>query len=316
MDGTLKTALDIRYIKLHFSAAFAGAAVLPKNKTSALRGGLGEMLLRANCVRNRECESCDFQGECIVQRIMYSQFQQKPKFVTNGESVGYIMDCADAREYFEQGEIMEFQLTLFGKTIVYFNQIMQALYQLGRHGIGKEHAVFDIIAVRNTKKQPLLERNDIYMERCEVETVASYVEHRMEHLNRRADAMFSATFQTPLTLKYRNEFLQEFQMEPILRGIKRRIFMLDCFENIDGEDFYYRGTEVPVLVEQKSYPRSVKRVSFRKNRKIILKGIQGCVTFTEVGSEALQLLLAGELIHVGKNTSFGFGRYRIREVDG
>lgn len=51
---------------------------------SAIRGGMGEMLLRANCIRDRVCESCDFEAECIVRRTMYSKFTLRPNYVTNG----------------------------------------------------------------------------------------------------------------------------------------------------------------------------------------------------------------------------------------
>ena len=55
-DSCLYEALQIRYVKLHFTILFPEASSLPVNKVSALRGGMGEMLLRANCVRDRQCE--------------------------------------------------------------------------------------------------------------------------------------------------------------------------------------------------------------------------------------------------------------------
>ena len=63
--------LAVRYIKLHFTLLLTEDTVLPKSKVSALRGGMGEMLLRMNCVRDRNCENCDFETECIVRRMMY-----------------------------------------------------------------------------------------------------------------------------------------------------------------------------------------------------------------------------------------------------
>ena len=68
----IKDALNIRYVKLHFEIKFLEDTIMPKNKTSALRGGMGEMLLQANCIMDRDCEHCDFDNECIVRRIMYS----------------------------------------------------------------------------------------------------------------------------------------------------------------------------------------------------------------------------------------------------
>ena len=65
---------------------------------------------------------------------MYSQFEIQPEFVTTGESIGYVYECTNYKEEFEQGECMEFNLLLFGKTIAYFNQYMQAIYALGQQG--------------------------------------------------------------------------------------------------------------------------------------------------------------------------------------
>ena len=37
------------------------------------------------------------------------------------------------------------------------------------------------------------------------------------------------------TIKYHGSFIQEFNMEAIVNAIKRRIYILDLFENIDGD---------------------------------------------------------------------------------
>lgn len=65
MDGQLLNALQVRYIKLHFTISFIEDAVLPIRKVSAIRGGMGEMLLRANCIRDRVCESCDCAADDV-----------------------------------------------------------------------------------------------------------------------------------------------------------------------------------------------------------------------------------------------------------
>ena len=102
MSQLFQKSKDIRYTKLYFTIQFTEDTMLPKQKVSAIRGGIGEMLLRANCVRGRECESCDFESECIVQRIMYSKYEKKPSFVTTGESVGYVLECDNYKEEFYQ----------------------------------------------------------------------------------------------------------------------------------------------------------------------------------------------------------------------
>lgn len=311
MNGDLENILNIRYVKLHFILVFVENANVPQNKASALRGGIGEMMLRANCIRNRRCEVCDFKSECVVQRIMYSKFEKKPAFVTEGESIGYVVTCRDYRESVQAGEKISFELLLLGKNIVYLNQYLQAVYALGQNGIGKDCARFVVDSVTNTKGEPLLENGNIYMERYRVENVAEYVSYRMKQLAPVQSGLYKIEFQTPLTVKYQNDFLTELHPEAFMCALRRRIYMLDCFENIDGEDYYYAELKVPDMPAQDTYLYSVNRMSFRKNQKITLKGLRGYALFSNVDEEQLALFLAGELVHIGKNTSFGFGKYRV-----
>ena len=232
MNKELEEALQIRYVKLHFTIEMLEDSVLPKYKVSALRGGIGEMLLRANCVRDRECEKCDFEAECMVQRTMYSKFDIKPEFVTTGESIGYVLECENYQEEFEAGECVQFQLLLFGKTIVYFNQYLQALHALGMQGIGKNYSRFRIVSVTNTRKEPILDGNNIYMKNYEIQMVSEYVAYRLAQIERNGLENV-VLFKTPLTLRYHNEYLQEFHVQAMINAVKRsgRFFSSETVEN-------------------------------------------------------------------------------------
>ena len=154
---------DVRYIRLHFTIVFTGNFRLPVNKVSAIRGGVGEMLLRANCVSNRQCDLCGLRTECLVQRIMYSEMAIHPKFMISGDSVGYVYECEDYRDHVDEGDQLQFTLMLFGKSIVYFSQYLQAIAALGQNGIGKYHATFVIASVTNSLKQDILSGSSIFM---------------------------------------------------------------------------------------------------------------------------------------------------------
>lgn len=311
MKEEWKKALNVRYVKLHFVAEVSEDCILPVNKTSAIRGGMGEMLLRFHCVRDRQCEACDFAAECIVQRIMYSKFEKKPFFVTQGESIGYVLECEDYREVFKRGETFPFNLIIFGKEIVYLNQFMQAFCMLGMEGIGKNHAKFRIISVTNTKRYPLLVDGIVYMENYEIMTIRDYVDYRVEQL-RRQGLKNEILFKTPLTLKYRGEFLREFQMEAIMEAVIRRIYMLDCYEGIEEDVMQYEALPVPEIIAQEVWKAQVRRYSTRQQSGMVLQGIEGKIDLNRIGDESLPVLLAGELVHIGKNSRFGFGRYKIK----
>ena len=297
MGFDISDVLQIRYVKLHFTLMFPQNCILPKNKASALRGGMGEMLLRANCISDRNCEVCDFYKECIVQRTMYSQFDNKPDFITTGDSVGYVVECENYEEYFQAETTLNFNLILFGKTIVYFNQYLQALFALGQNGLGKEHATFTIHQVTNSRGQAILDGNNVYMKYYQVERLGNYIAYRLERLSQNVLAN-QMIFYTPLTQKYNGEFLQEFDMQAITKAIQRRLYMLAAFEGIDAETMYRMELETPRIVEQEAHPVQVQRYSTRQDSKMCLKGIKGRIQLENIDDELLPLYLSGELIHI------------------
>lgn len=300
----------IRYVKLHFCIEYTEDCQVPKYKASALRGGMGEMLLRANCIRDRQCEQCDFETECIVPRTMYSKMEIQPAFMSRGDSVGYVIECEDYHDTFAAGEQMRFQMLLFGKTIVYFNQFLNAFYALGQQGYGKDHARYFIHSVSNTTGQPILSGNDIHMENYQVKTVADYVDYRMKQVKKSFDGSLQFKFQSPLSIRIRGKLLKEFQTEAIINALKRRVYILDCFEGIATEQVE-ASAELPEELVQETRTVRVRRYSNRKQEKMELHGLEGILAITGVEEEWLPLLFAGELLHIGKYTSFGFGRYRI-----
>ena len=301
-------ALQIRYVKLHFKIQFEEATRLPVNKVSAIRGGIGEMLLRANCIRDRDCANCDFESECIVRRTMYSKFDVKPAFVTTGESVGYVLECENYKEFFQRADTLEFQLILFGKTIVYFSQFLQALHQLGGVGIGKEHSCYQIISIRNTIGKEILDGNSIFMENYLVQTLNDYVKYRLGHNHAWENRI---QFKTPVTLKYQGTIQEKLIWEAVIAAVFRRLYILDCFEGLDCDEMRWQGDE-PEVLDESSGIISVRRYSGTQDQKMTLWGVKGDMLLSEIPQELLPVLLAGEIMHIGKNTSFGFGRYRVK----
>ena len=308
----LSEALGVRYVKLHFVLEMIEDGSLPVSKESAIRGGIGEMLLRANCLKDdRNCEVCEFEAECMVQRTMYSKFDMKPAFMTSGDSVGYVIECEDYRKYFCAGDRLRCNLLLFGKNIAYMIQYVQAMMELGENGLGAGHVRFRVKEIRTNKKQVLYDGTKLDRSACQFETILDYVNQRSVQLNE-STLQNVITFHTPLTQKYQHCFLQEFQMEAITKSIQRRLYILNCFEGVDIEEFYRSEFQVPEIKAQEVKEVKVKRYSNRQQSSMFLKGIKGRIELEPVSEELLPLLLAGELIHIGKNTSFGFGRYTIQ----
>lgn len=217
--------LSIRYTKTRFTIQFTEDCELPLHKGSMIRGGIGEMLLRSHCIRDRDCKNCDFDSECIVQRTMYSKIPEAPEFMSEGDSVGYVLECESLRTCLCAGDTIDFYLILFGKTIVYFSQYLNAIYALGVYGVGKDHAAFQIVRIRNTQGRDIMQGQNIQMGSYQVELLEEYVKRREKELeevcrkNTQEPITYHLYFRSPLSIKYHGEMLNEFHMDAILRAL-------------------------------------------------------------------------------------------------
>ena len=124
------TWMDIPYITLTFCLRFYQRVAVPENKVSALRGGLGEMLLRKNCIADRDCEACRFQDNCMVWNAFYTPMRLKPGYVTGKESLGYLIECDNLDTLMDEGHGFVFRLKLFGRNIPLFAQYLVHYVQL------------------------------------------------------------------------------------------------------------------------------------------------------------------------------------------
>lgn len=300
--------MEIPFIRLRFRAELLEDVYLPRTKTAALRGGMGEMLLRQNCVADQNCDKCRFSEVCVVQHTFYTPMKKKPPYMTGAESVGYLIECTDGKTEFKKMDCFYFYLILFGDSIAFFNQYLQAFYQLGMLGLGKYHGRFQITEVCNAKGERIVSRREVDMSRYRISTVNDYVRERKAQLIG-GQKSWTLRFLTPLCMKHRQTFLREFDGEALVKGAARRLQMLN----------YYIGEEAaapeldgyPQIVRQTIRQEYVKRYSGTQDSRMTLKGITGEAVFERIAEDCLDYLIAGELIHMGKNTSFGFGKYMI-----
>lgn len=297
---------QIRFSVLNFTLLMLEDVVLPERKEIVLRGGIGDMLLQQYCIRDGECEACSFTSACIVQNFMYAKYKKKPDFVTTGESMGYVLSARGKKTYYKRGERIKFSLTLFGDVIAYLNPVVQTVHLLGQCGLGEKRACYQIEEIRNRRGEAILENGSIYYKNYLIEILADYIEER----KREIEKPHRILFHSPLTVKYKGEFISEFDIRAIINSVTRRLYMLECFEGneVEEEKFY---ENLPVILEQDVRLCEMHKYSSRTKQHMPLKGIVGEIKLDHLEGELLDYLLGGEITHIGKNTRFGFGKYEV-----
>ena len=126
----------------------------------------------------------------------------------------------------------------------------------------------------------------------------------------KTDSSSRIVFHSPLSLKYKGAFINEFSSEAILQGAERRLYIMNCFEGNDCGRIDI-ADHIPFLRPVRTVPMAVTRYSSTHEGHMTLRGIAGFADMDNIDETARIILLAGELLHIGKNTRFGFGRYTL-----
>ena len=237
---------NIRFIELKIKLEILEDGHLPYYKTSALRGGIGQMLLDQNCIKDRKCNQCSFSENCIVQNIMYAKFKIKPPYVTNKESMGYVADCTDYSTRARKGNILCFSLILFGNTACYITPLIYGLTAFGVNGIGKDAVHFRIKSITDRKNNIILDNNNIYTGNLGIETLEQYINERMEQtdllcISRRVMLI------TPCTIKSHGNFLDKFDGFSLVTSILHKIKMYNLYEGNDNINYKWEEDMFPEI---------------------------------------------------------------------
>ena len=306
MNKNTSDNLNIKFLKLHFFIQFYRESIVYRHKPSALRGCIGNVLLNKYCLENQKCDSCDFKGDCIAHRIFYGNFKIKPPSVTEGESIGYVIECEDYRELIPSRGILRFQFLLFGNTISYWRTIVEAVDELGKMGFCHAEAKFRLIKVTNTTGDLVYKDGDFFPKMAEVKTVKEYVDYRLGF-----EKDTRIIFRTNTNITYHGEMLMQMKEKPLMAAISRRIFFLNCYEGIETKPI---KMIIPDIIDQDMKFGENRRYSNRTETAMYLKGIRGRVDFDDIDDDTYAMMLAGELVHIGKDTSFGSGRYTMVQL--
>jgi len=124
-------------------------------------------------------------------------------------------------------------------------------------------------------------------------------------------------FTTPLLLEERGKI----QFEPprfslLFEHLARRIMLLQavhgpgCVE-IEQLDSLMECTSAVETKATDMRWQSMERISNRQQARIKTGGLVGSITFSGDLTPFVPYLQAGELLHVGKSTTFGFGAYKL-----
>lgn len=290
---------------------------LPDYAGSALRGAFGHALKRSVCVtRAPECKTCALYHTCAYPAVFAPPAPERhaaQKF--SDIPAPYVIEPPPwgARVY-AQGESLSFNLVLVGSALKHLPLVVHAFARALAHGIGAQDGTARLAHVHH------LAADDTSAPIYDAE------EGRMaEHLAvlppppANIPGCLSLEFLTPLRLQHNGRPLRAAEVHParLLMGLVKRAALLADLHTGQALDLDFRALAThaqTIRGEHNLRWRDWGRYSSRQQREMKLGGLVGRWTLEGDLTPFWPILHLGLWLHVGKETVFGLGHYRLLDA--
>lgn len=326
----LKPLKEIRVGSFQFNLKARDPLVLPAYKGSTLRGGFGHAFKRVVCaLRNQDCPACLLKEKCLYSYVFETPSPSDTHIMRKYEAAPHpfvLEPPPEIQRVYPPGAEFNFGLTLIGRAIDYLPYFIYTFDELGRMGIGKGKAGFDLVAVscngeriyesqtkilkpftasqlfRFEEAPPVISNTDIL-------PLAFSPFHLPTNI-------LPLSFLTPTRIQYNEHLTIDLEFHILIRNLLRRLSLLYYFHCGGNQaDWDFKGL-IEMAREVTVKERNLRwydweRYSGRQKTRMKMGGFMGEIAFEGEIGPFMPLIMAGEVLHVGKGTSFGLGKYRI-----
>jgi CRISPR-associated endoribonuclease Cas6 len=319
----------IGYQTFTFSLEAKDILLLPSYKGSTLRGGFGNAFRRIVCaLKKTDCSDCILKEKCVYSYVFETPPPADTKIMKKYKAAPHpfvIEPPSEKRRAYKPGDLMTFGLTLIGRAIDYLPYFIYTFDELGKIGIGKDRGKYELKTVKSCGMKGASEgttrSNVIYssttktLKSISPASLSLDIEEDSSPVSR--PSHLSLSFLTPTRLVYDGRLTLDLEFHMLVRQLLRRLSLLayfHCDQDASGIDF--KG-----LIERAKEVKTVKsglrwydwqRYSARQDTKLKMGGFVGEIEFEGDIEPFIPLIRAGEILHVGKGTGFGLGRYEIK----
>jgi len=279
----------MKYAKI--SIIIKSSQKLPYFIGSQIRGALGHSLKKIVCINpSFSCQDCFNANACI-----YYEFYEK-----KNEYHKYRLAFDLGKDYYD------FDFYLFEEAVNKLPYLISSLIQmLTKTGLGRDkikYQNFDIF----------INNKDIYNSK-QIKIPANYIQ---DFLYKDFCSNISLEFTSPLRIKKNNfllknqEQISKLSLKDFLNSIYQRSLRLKNLET-KSLDFEPHGE----IIKRDLFFQELRRKSSRQNVTMSLGGIMGKIELRNLDEQSFKLLNLGELIALGKQSVFGLGNIKIRNID-
>lgn len=285
----------------------------PEYAGSAIRGAFGKALRKTACMTHLpECKSCPLFHSCPYTAIFETpaplehtlqKFTQIP--------APYVIEAPEwGRHEYLLGETLSFNIVLMGQAQYHFALIIFALQRAFQFDVSHGTAQLDCVKIC----LPNGDKSVIFSKELKQIQNHSQTFSLAKPLDKHSDCTIE--FLTPLRLQENGRGLspQRINAQNFIMTLARRLSLVMEFHtgqnlNLPFQEMKQYLTEVEI--EKDLHWQDWVRYSSRQHQKMHLGGVVGHLTFFNLHPLFINLLSIAQWTHVGKNASFGLGRFQI-----
>ncbi|RTZ99843.1 MAG: CRISPR-associated protein Cas6, partial [Deltaproteobacteria bacterium] len=302
----------MRYGKYDFHCRFKAPAILPRYKGSTFRGVFGHALKSVVCaLKRQQCDTCLLVSQCIYPLVFETHLAVP---VPDGVKLSspphpfVIRPPETGKAAFEPDDDFDFSLLLFGDVNDHLPYFIYAFHRMGKLGVGKRingrRGAFTLESV-STDGQTIYSGDDQRI-KTGISTPLPRLSLESPPEDRDGTARLKITLKTPLRLKFKNRFAAELPFHVLIRAMLRRISALMTFYGNGEPPLDYRGlvkrAETVNVAAANLEWFDWKRFSARQDKRMLMGGITGTVTFEGALGTFMPLIEFCEKVHIGKQT--------------
>jgi hypothetical protein len=301
---------------------------LDEHSGSALRGNLFEAVWQRFCNNKAapSCAACPLNQMCPVSALVAPLREENVR----GRDIprpDVILPPLEGERRFAPGETVSFGLTLFGTIIELLPYLLLVTNSLEAAGLGRRlpenqgrRGTFKIQQIEaynpiDGTRQVLSEAGKLRVEAPTVSVTSMDVRKRAASLSAE---QITIHFLTPIRLQHEERLMYRPEFQPLVARLLERLALLEQeYGQGDEPSPSQQWQELAPLaghiecIDNQTRWEEVRSYSKRTHYMTQIGGISGSATFAGNLAPFLELLVWGELVHVGKNVVKGSGWYRI-----
>ena len=306
---------NFRLARYRMTLTARSTITMPAYAGSTLRGGFGHAFRKMVCTQGPiDCKDCVLNAACPYPYIFETApFEGAQQLRTYGDVPRpFVIDPLDTRGEYRRGESFSFQLTLIGRAIDYLPYFLVSFRELGEMGIGKRRGRYQLTHVRADNGESVYDSDSQMVRNLDNALTFDDIVRKAESLP--TDEL-TLRLLTPTRITHEGTLTDELPFHVFWRRLIGRISALAYFHCGESLELDFKGLiEKAMSVETTDSTLRWKdwtRYSSRQDRKMQLGGLVGRVTYRGDLAEFVPFAALGAFLHLGKNATFGLGKYRI-----